>query len=100
MGKPVEILSLIRAKELAQAELALARYKIKEEQKKAKAVAEKEKAKAKMPEEGMYSDDRKGAGSVADLTPSPKKKHKVQKKKVPLRKRYATRQARGNGQVS
>jgi hypothetical protein len=104
-GPPAEIISAFRAKELAQAELALARARIEAQQ-----AEEKERANTRTldvpavvstevdttptaPPEGS------GAAKSSPLLRS-KPKKKTQKKQIPVGHRPVTRQARAKGAVS
>jgi hypothetical protein len=101
-GPPAEIISALRAKELAQAELALARAKIEAQQAK-----EKEKANsrtldvpAEVNTEGEAPPTAPPEGSGAAKTSMSKPQKKTQKKQIPVGHRPVTRQARAKGAVS
>jgi hypothetical protein len=90
-GAPEEIISLIQAKELAQADLAVARFRVEQEAAKEKADAERETASA---QEGPVPEE---AGA-----PIPKKKPRTYKKKLQptVGSRPLTRRARALSMVS
>jgi hypothetical protein len=90
-GAPEEIISLIQAKELAQADLAAARFRAEQEAAKEKAAAERKAASAR---EGPMLEE---AGD-----PVPKKKPRTYKKKLQpsVGSRPITRRARALSLVS
>ncbi|KAK1615821.1 hypothetical protein QYE76_021338 [Lolium multiflorum] len=93
-GNPAPLLSIIRAKELVQAELAMARDRIEEEQRKAK-----ELKLLQEQEVGQPSSVSPTGGPVGEKSPVKQvqqvKSRKIQKKQPSLGKRVLTRQARG-----
>jgi hypothetical protein len=72
-GSPLEVLSLIRAKELAQAELALARHKIEAQFAMEKEVAEAVKLAERAAEDGEAPPVPEGSGTGDPGTQGPKK---------------------------
>jgi hypothetical protein len=105
LGDPVQILSSLRAKELATAELALARDKIDLAKAQAKERADKEKETAShavSPTLGLVEEVDGTAGAVTDtslVTPI-RKPRKSAKQAPPASTRPRTRQARALGLVS
>jgi hypothetical protein len=95
-GNPAPILSLLRAKELAQAELALAQEKIEAEHQKSKEQSQLETREESQPSSpGPSPPVGSGAGRRRPHKPTMRKK--IQKK-VPSREgRMVTRQARARG---
>jgi hypothetical protein len=93
-GNPAPLISLIHAKELVQADLALARDRIEEEQCKAKELKLLQEW-----EVGQPSSSSPTGGSIGERSPAAQvrqiKKKKIQKKQPSLGKRILTRQARG-----
>jgi hypothetical protein len=106
LGDPVQILSSLRAKELATAELALARDKIELSKSQAKEKADKEKeneTRATSPTPpGLVEEVDGMAGAVTDtfLVSPIRKPRKSAKKISPASTRPRTRQARALGLVS
>ncbi|KAK1663881.1 hypothetical protein QYE76_052040 [Lolium multiflorum] len=96
-GAPEDIISLIQAKELAQADLAVARYRAELEAAKVKALAEQRSSPA---QEGTVLET--GASpSATEPASIPKKKRRVYKKKQPtVGTRPLTRRARALSMVS
>jgi hypothetical protein len=93
-GNPAPLLSVIRAKELVQADLALARDRIEEEQRLAKELKLSQER-----EESQPSSSSPTGGPVGESSPVKSmrqvKSRKIQKKQPSLGKRVLTRQARG-----
>jgi hypothetical protein len=93
-GNPAPLLSMIRAKELVQADLALARDRIEEEQRIAKELKLSQER-----EVGQPSSSSPTGGPVGESPPVKQirqvKSKKIQKKQPSLGKRVLTRQARG-----
>jgi hypothetical protein len=96
-GSPLEVLSLIRAKELAQAELALARSKVEAEIAKEKEATETAKS-AELATDAPSVPE--GSGTETIRAAPAKKGRRGAKKPVVLGTRPRTRQARANGLVS
>jgi hypothetical protein len=99
-GNPAPFLSLLRAKELAQAELALARDKLAAEQAAAKAQLQTETEKASEVPEGRASPTPAGSGEGNGAGKRPIKKRKTLKTRVPVGTSMVTGQARARGRVS
>jgi hypothetical protein len=103
-GSPTEIISAIRAKELAQAELALARAKIEAQQAKEKeeasALKKNETDGAVRETDVSMADSPEGSGEALEpLHTVPIRKKKTQRKQIPVGHRPVTRQARAKGAV-
>jgi hypothetical protein len=98
LGPPEKIISLIQARELAQADLAAARHKAEMEAAKTLPATTVEKDPL-VPQEGLVVQTGK---DTADLGIKEKtiKKRKVSKKQYPVGPRPLTRQARAQGWVS
>jgi hypothetical protein len=99
-GSPLEALSLIRAKELSQAELALARHKIKAEAAREKVEAAQKKASAHDASPTMAHSMPEGSGTEGVNAAPTAKWRKGIKVAVPQGKRPLTRQGRANGMGS
>jgi hypothetical protein len=93
-GNPAPLLSVIRAKELVQADLALARDRIEEEQRKAKDLKEQQEREVGQPPSTSPTGGPVGVRSPVKQVRQVKSK-KIQKKQPSLGKRILTRQARG-----
>jgi hypothetical protein len=98
LGPPEKIISLIQARELAQADLAAARHNAEIEAAKAQAAATTEQD-PQVPQEGSVAQIGED-NSFADPKDKPAKKRKVLKKQYPVGPRPLTRQARALGRVS
>ncbi|KAK1666249.1 hypothetical protein QYE76_054408 [Lolium multiflorum] len=97
LGPPETIISLIQARELAQADLAAARHKAEVEAAKAQAATNVEK-ESRVTQEGpvvQNGEDNLEQGSKD----KPAKKRKVSKKQYPVGPRPLTRQARAQGSL-
>jgi hypothetical protein len=91
-GSPLEAISLIRAKELAQVKLALARHKIE-----ANTAREKEEAALKKTSSTSLASSMPDGSGTEGVNPAPAPKHRRGAKVVqPQGKRPLTRQARAN----
>jgi hypothetical protein len=100
VGTPLEVLSLLRAKELTQSELALARSKIEAQLTKEKEAAEAEKL-AERDAEIYVASSVPGGSSTGTAQGAPSTKGRRGAKKVVVQgTRPRTRQARAKGLVS
>jgi hypothetical protein len=103
-GSPTEIILAIRAKELAQAELALARAKIDAHQAKEKARTntnnKDETAGKSMEVDDTLVESPQGSGVAKETPQAVAKRKKAPKKQIPVGHRLVTRQARAKGVVS
>jgi hypothetical protein len=98
LGPPETIISLIQARELAQADLAAARHKAEMETAKAQA-ATNEESEPRVTQEGpvvQAGEDILEQGNKG----KPTKKRKMAKKQYPVGPRPLTRQARAQGRLS
>ncbi|KAK1685926.1 hypothetical protein QYE76_046774 [Lolium multiflorum] len=98
LGPPEKIISLIQARELAQADLAAARHNAEVEAAKARSSAAVDKDSL-VPQEGIVVQTGEDT-PVLDNKDKPAKKRKVTKKQYPVGPRPLTRQARAQGRVS
>jgi hypothetical protein len=99
LGPPEKIISLLQARELAQADLAAAKFRADLEATKAQEEKEKAEKEALVSQEGpvtQVGEDEPQQGRREN----PPKKRKVSKKIYPVGPRPLTRQARAQGRVS
>jgi hypothetical protein len=99
-GNPAPLLSMIRARELAQAELALARDRAAAEELKKKEEEKREAQHEELPTPISTSSPPVGSGGSRAKGLRQIKKKKIQKKATVVTRRVLTRQARGRTVVS
>jgi uncharacterized protein with von Willebrand factor type A (vWA) domain len=99
-GNPAPLLSMIRARELAQAELALARDRAAAEELKKKEEEKREAQHEELPTPISTSSPPVGSGGSRAKGLRQIKKKKIQKKATVVTRRVLTRQARGRIVVS
>jgi hypothetical protein len=105
VGSTTEIISAIRVKELAQAEMSLARAKIEEELAKEKARTNKNNKEETAGDDNVEEDavpvaNPEGCGVAKATSQAMAKRKKAPKKQIPVGHRPVTRQARAKGGVA
>jgi hypothetical protein len=99
LGPPEKIISLIQARELAQADLAEARHKAELKKAKTQTAAVVVEKDPSVPQEGLVVHSGEDTCDASNKA-LPAKKRKVTKKQYPVGPRPLTRQARAQGRVS